>query len=183
MTVINDKFQAQNGFESPNFTVDTSGKITAPVLDVQSILLNGQPFVAFVEPEDDADDTGTQVSNSFESLAVTGGVFKVNYLGNSTLAVINGRVVVNSYGAIPGAFDNVDIGYNTPGQIKVYTIDMTTAPDSTASNINVNDANFNGDLQIIDNINLTNEPTRSEHATRKSYVDATATALAVAFGA
>ena len=78
-TVINDKFQAQNGFESPNFTVDTAGKLTTPVIDVQSILLNGTPFVAYVPAADDAgDDTGTQVSNSFDSLAVTGGVFKVN---------------------------------------------------------------------------------------------------------
>ena len=44
-TVINEKFQAQNGFESPNFTVDTAGKITAPVIDVKSILLNGTQFV------------------------------------------------------------------------------------------------------------------------------------------
>ncbi len=40
-TIINEKFQAQNGFESPNFTVDNTGKITAPTIDVQSILLNG----------------------------------------------------------------------------------------------------------------------------------------------
>ena len=83
-TVINDKFQAQHGFESPNFSVDGTGKLTTPTIDVQSILLNGTPFVAYVPPEDDGgDDTGTQVSNSFESLAVTGGVFKVNYLGTS----------------------------------------------------------------------------------------------------
>ena len=44
-TVINDKFQAQNGFESPNYTVDTAGKITAETLDVKSILLNGKSFV------------------------------------------------------------------------------------------------------------------------------------------
>ena len=32
-TIINDKFQAEYGFESPKFTVDTAGKITAEVLD------------------------------------------------------------------------------------------------------------------------------------------------------
>ena len=41
-TVINDKFQAQFGFESPKYTVDTAGKITAETLDVKSILLNGK---------------------------------------------------------------------------------------------------------------------------------------------
>ena len=85
MATINDKFQAQNGFESPKFSVDTNGKITTEILDVKTILLNGSPFVAYVPPEDtEDDDTGTQVSNSFESLAVTGGIFKVNYLGNTT---------------------------------------------------------------------------------------------------
>ena len=135
-TVINDKFQAQNGFESPNFTVDNTGKLTTPTIDVQSILLNGTPFVAYVPPEDDGgDDTGTQVSNSFESLAVTGGIFKVNYLG------------------------------------------------STASTINMNGASVKGDVNIADNVVLINQPTVGTHATSKGYVDATATALAVAFGA
>ena len=183
-TVINDKFQAQNGFESPNFTVDATGRLTTPVINVQSILLNGTPFVAYVPPEEQpGDDTGVQVTNSFESLAVTGGIFKVNYLTNTTLSVIDCRVALNSYGPIPGTVDNVDIGYNTPGQVMAYTIDMTTAPDSTASNINLNGANLNGDVNIVNNVVLQNDPTQTTHATRKGYVDATATALAVAFGA
>jgi len=184
MAVINDKFQAQNGFESPKFSVDTNGKVTTEVIDVKSILLNGTPFVAYVPPEDvEDDDTGTQVSNSFESLAVTGGIFKVNYLGNSVLTVVNGRVGIASYGTIPGAIDNVEIGYNTPSQIKVHTIDMAPNPDSTASTINMNDATVKGDVNIANNVVLTNQPTVGTHATSKSYVDATATALAVAFGA
>ena len=63
-TIINEKFQAQNGFESPNFTVDNTGKITAPTIDVQSILLNGTQFVQYVPPEDDGgDDTGKKDEN------------------------------------------------------------------------------------------------------------------------
>ena len=183
-TVINDKFQAQNGFESPNFTVDTTGKLTTPIIDVQSILLNGTPFVAYVPPADDTgDDTGTQVSNSFDSLAVTGGVFKVNYLNNTALSVINGTLTINSFGATPGSIDNVEIGYNTPSQIKVHTIDMASNPDSSASSINMNGASINGDVSIVNNVVLNNQPTVGTHATSKSYVDATATALAVAFGA
>ena len=183
-TVINDKFQAQNGFESPFFTVDTAGKLTTPVIDVQSILLNGTPFLAYVPPADDAgDDTGTQVSNSFDSLAVTGGVFKVNYLSDTALSVVNGRVIIKSVGALPGSIDNVEIGYNTPSQIRVHTIDMATNPDSSASSINMNGASFVGDVNISNNVLLVNQPTLGTHATSKSYVDATATALAVAFGA
>ena len=181
-TVINEKFQAQNGFESPNFTVDTNGKITAPTIDVQSILLNGTQFVQYVPPSDDDDDTGTTVSNSFESLAVTGGVFKVNYQNTTNLSVINGRLTINNVG-IPGTIDNVDIGYTTAGQIKTYGIDMTNAPDSTASQIKLNGATVNGDLNMTDNVVLPKEPSLTTHATRKGYVDATATALAVAFGA
>ena len=135
-TIINEKFQAQNGFESPNFTVDSTGKITAPTIDVQSILLNGTQFVQYVPPEDDGgDDTGTTVSNSFESLAVTGGVFKVTFQNSTVLSVVNGRLTINSQG-IPGNIDNVDIGYNSPVQVRTYGIDMTNAPDSTASTIN-----------------------------------------------
>ncbi len=183
-TVINDKFQAQHGFESPKFSVDSTGKITTEVLDVKSILLNGTPFVAYVPPEDDGgDDTGTQVSNSFESLAVTGGIFKVNYLGNTSISVVNGRLTINSNGAIPGSIDNVEIGYNTPSQIRVHTIDMAANPDSSASTINMNGASVKGDVNIANNVVLNNQPTVGTHATSKGYVDATATALAVAFGA
>ena len=182
-TIINEKFQAQNGFESPNFTVDSTGKITAPTIDVQSILLNGTQFVQYVPPEDDGgDDTGTTVSNSFESLAVTGGVFKVTFQNNTVLSVVNGRLTINSQG-IPGNIDNVDIGYNSPVQIRTYGIDMTNAPDSTASTINLNGAQVNGDLNMADNVVLDKDPSLIKHATRKGYVDATATALAVAFGA
>ena len=184
MATINDKFQSQNGFESPKFSVDTAGKITTETLDVKTILLNGSPFVAYVPPEDqESDDTGTQVSNSFESLAVTGGIFKVNYLGNTAISVLNGQVTVNSIGVIPGSIDNVEIGYNTPSQIKVHTIDMAANPDSTASTINMNGASVKGDVNIANNVVLTNQPTVGTHATSKGYVDATATALAVAFGA
>ena len=184
MATIKDKFQAQNGFESPKFSVDTAGKITTETLDVKTILLNGSPFVAYVPPEDqESDDTGTQVSNSFESLAVTGGIFKVNYLGNTAISVLNGQVTVNSIGVIPGSIDNVEIGYNTPSQIKVHTIDMAANPDSTASTINMNGASVKGDVNIANNVVLTNQPTVGTHATSKGYVDATATALAVAFGA
>ena len=184
MATINDKFQAQNGFESPKFSVDTAGKITTETLDVKTILLNGSPFVAYVPPEDqESDDTGTQVSNSFESLAVTGGIFKVNYLGNTAISVLNGQVTVNSIGVIPGSIDNVEIGYNTPSQIKVHTIDMAANPDSTASTIDMNGASVKGDVNIANNVVLTNQPTVGTHATSKGYVDATATALAVAFGA
>ena len=184
MATINDKFQAQNGFESPKFSVDTAGKITTETLDVKTILLNGSPFVAYVPPEDqESDDTGTQVSNSFESLAVTGGIFKVNYLGNTAISVLNGQVTVNSIGVIPGSIDNVEIGYNTPSQIKVHTIDMAPNPDSTASTINMNGASVKGDVNIANNVVLVNQPTIGTHATSKGYVDATATALAVAFGA
>ena len=182
-TIINEKFQAQNGFESPNFTVDSTGKITAPTIDVQSILLNGTQFVQYVPPEDDGgDDTGTTVSNSFESLAVTGGVFKVTFQNSTVLSVVNGRLTINSQG-IPGNIDNVDIGYNSPVQVRTYGIDMTNAPDSTASTINLNGATVNGDLNMTDNVVLPKDPSLTTHATRKGYVDATATALAVAFGA
>lgn len=186
MAVINDKFQSQNGFESPNFTVDATGRITAPVLNVQQILLNGENFVQYVPPEDTDTGGGTDpneptITNSFETLAVTGGTLRVSYNGTPTLRVINGVVRVDSVET--GTIDNVDIGYTTPGQIRAYTIDMTNAPDSSASDINLNNANINGDMNIVDNVVLQNNPTESTHATRKSYVDATATALAVAFGA
>lgn len=185
MAVINDKFQAQNGFESPNFTVDSTGKITAPVINVQSILLNGTPFVAYVPPEDagGGEDDGPVITNVFESLAVTGGTLRVSYLGNQAINIVNGVVKINSLGLLPGTIDHVDIGYNTPVQVQAYTIDMTTAPDSSASQINFNGAKLNGDLDIVDNVVLSRQPTESGHATSKGYVDATATALAVAFGA
>ena len=60
---------------------------------------------------------------------------------------------------------------------------MASNPDSSASSINMNGASINGDVSIVNNVVLNNQPTVGTHATSKSYVDATATALAVAFGA
>ncbi len=183
MAVVNDKFSSQNGFESPNFSVDSAGKISTPTIDVQTILLGGSPFVQYVPPEDDGgDDSGTQVSNTFTSLSVTG-TFKSVYQGNTSLSVVDGRIAINSSAAsAPGTIDNVDIGFNHPGQIKAYGIDMTTAPDSTASNINADGASLNGDVSVTNNLLMQTDPTVGTHATNKKYVDKTAVAFAVAFG-
>ena len=56
---------------------------------------------------------------------------------------MNGRLTINS-SCIPGNIDNVDID-TIPVQIRTYGIDMTNAPDSTASTINLNGAQVNGD--------------------------------------
>lgn len=181
-TVVNDKFQAQNGFESPNFTVDTTGKISANTIDIQTILLNGSVFTQYVPPEDDdSDPDEPTITNSFTTLAVTGGTFRVSKDGSPTLRVVDGNVRIDSIGV--GTMDNVDIGQTTAGQVTTYALNMTNAPDSTSSAINLNGAVVNDDLNITDQIVLSNNPTLSTHATRKGYVDATATALAVAFGA
>ena len=77
------------------------------------ILLNGTQFVLNMGIEDDGgDDTGTTVPNSFESLAVTGGVFKV-YTKNTVLStvVMADLQLIAWYSC---NIDNVDIGYNTP---------------------------------------------------------------------
>ena len=55
-TVINDRFQAQFGFESPKYTVDTAGKITAETLDVRTILLAGKSFVQAADDDQTGDD-------------------------------------------------------------------------------------------------------------------------------
>jgi hypothetical protein len=49
--------------------------------------------------------------------------------------------------------------------------------------LNVSGSNLNGDLTVNDNLLMQRDPTVGTHAARKGYVDATATALAVAFGA
>ena len=54
-TVINDRFQAQFGFESPKYTVDTAGKITAETLDVRTILLAGKSFVQAADDDQTGD--------------------------------------------------------------------------------------------------------------------------------
>ena len=54
---------------------------------------------------------------------------------------------------------------------------------SLASIINLNGTQVSGDLNMADNVVLEKDPSATKHATRKGYVDATATALAVAFGA
>ena len=67
---------------------------------------------------------------------------------------------MQAYGAVSGAIDNVEIGYNTILQIKVHTIDMATNPDSTASTSRQYERCFlKGDVNIADNVVLTNQST------------------------
>ena len=43
-------------------------------------------------------------------------------------------------------------------KIRAYGIDMTTAPDSTAAQLNVDGATMNGDLTVTNNMLLQSDP-------------------------
>lgn len=189
MATLNEKFKSEFGFESPEFTVTQNGRVTAAVLDVQAIRIAGVPFVG-TEPVDPTDpgagdggdqDTGgeTPSASAFPNLKVDG-PFEVYNATNFIMEAIDGILKIKPQAI--GSMDNVDIGLEEPGQARVYSLELTSAPDSTASVLKVNNTRVEGEMILEDGLKINNPPVEATDGTNKSYVDATASALAIAFG-
>lgn len=182
MTTTAKAFKSEYGFESGTFAVNAIGQITAPRIDVKSILINGVPFVG---QEDDDDDLGGggETANPFDNVAslTVNQSLVVNYNNNQQLNISNGTVVLNP--DFTGEINNVNIGLETPGQARLYHLEMTSAPDSTASIINADGATLEGTITVDGSLRVSGTPTDGGDLTPKSYVDSTALALSIALGA
>jgi len=190
MAVNQKKFRSEQGFESPNFDVSTVGRVTTRVLDVNQILLNGVPFVG-TDPDEPVDPTdpgdgGTDPTNPFDnitSLTVNGQLRVNNTINNVSTRIVtvqNGVVTINN--ADTGSIDNVNIGMQTPGQARFYSVDLVGAPDSTAAILEADGAIFNGDITFNGNLSINATPVNGTDITNKNYVDTTALAFSVALG-
>jgi hypothetical protein len=188
MAVNQKKFTSEQGFASPNFEVSTNGRVTTRVLDVNQILLNGVPFVG-QDPDTGGGDTGgggTDPTNPFDnitSLTVNGQLQvnnTINDVSTRIVTVQNGRIIVNNVNT--GSIENVNIGMQTPGQARFYSVDLVSAPDSTAAILEADGATFNGDITFNGNLSITASPVAGTDITNKNYVDTTALAFSVALG-
>jgi len=187
MAITPKKLTSQYGFESPNFEVGTNGRITTRVLDVNQILLNGVPFVG-ADPDEPVDpgDGGPDPTNPFEnitSLTVNGPLRVNNSLDDvltNVLTIENGAISISN--DTTGSIENVNIGLQTPGQARFYSVDLVSAPDSTAAVLNADGATINGNLTIDGTLALSVTPVNATDITNKEYVDSTSIAFSVALG-
>lgn len=184
MAITPKKFTSEQGFASPNFDVTTTGRITSRILDVNQILLNGVPFVG-ADP-DEPDTGGGDATNPFDnitSLTVNGPLQvnnTVNDISTNVLTINNGAITISN--TTTGSIENVDIGLQTPGQARFYSIDLISAPDSSAAILNADGATFNGNITIDGTLALTVAPVNATDITNKEYVDNTSIAFSVALG-
>lgn len=190
MAISPKKFTSEQGFESPNFEVNTNGRITSRVLDVNQILLNGVPFVGQDpdEPVDPGEGGGdTDPTNPFDNITslTVNGQLRVNNtiddVSTRILTIQNGVVTINN--AETGSIDNVNIGLETPGQARFYSIDLVSAPDSSAAILNADGATINGNIAVDGTLSLSVAPVNANDITNKEYVDSTSIAFSVALGA
>lgn len=187
MAITPKKLTSQYGFESPNFEVGTNGRVTTRVLDVNQILLNGVPFVG-ADPDDPVDpgDGGPDPTNPFDnitSLTVNGQLQVNNTIDDVSTRIVtvqNGALIVNNVET--GSIDNVDVGLQTPGQARFYSVDLVSAPDSTAAILNADGATINGNITIDGTLALSVAPVNATDITNKEYVDSTSIAFSVALG-
>lgn len=189
MAATPKKLTSQYGFESPNFEVGTTGRVTTRVLDVNQILLNGVPFVG-ADPDEPVDPTdpgdGVDPTNPFDnitSLTVNGQLRVNNTIDDVSTRIVtvqNGVVTINNVET--GSIDNVDIGLQTPGQARFYSIDLVSAPDSSAAILNADGATFSGNISIDGTLALSVAPVNATDITNKEYVDNTSIAFSVALG-
>ena len=187
MAVTPKKLTSQYGFESPNFEVGTTGRVTTRVLDVNQILLNGVPFVG-ADPDEPVDpgEEGPDSTNPFDNITslTVNGPLRVNNtvddVSTNVLTIDNGAVTMSN--STTGNIENVDIGLQTPGQARFYSIDLTSAPDSTAAILNADGATINGNITIDGTLALSVAPQNATDITNKEYVDSTSIAFSVALG-
>ena len=190
MAVKQKKFRSEQGFESPNFEVGTNGRVTTRVLDVNQILLNGTPFVGQdpdepVDPTDptDPDADPTNPFDNITSLTVNGQLRVNNTIDDVStriLTIQNGVLTLNNVET--GSIENVNIGMQTPGQAKFYSLDLVSAPDSTAAVLEADGATFKGDITFDGNLAVSVTPVNGTDIANKDYVDSTSIAFSVALG-
>ena len=192
MTVTISPLRSQAGFQSPGFLVGPTGDVTIDGNFVSSqLIVNG---ILLLETEDSTPSLGSDIKNSsltnlgvLNILEVSGDVSITDIADNINISIVDGLVTVNS--TTKGAMDNIAIGQTTAAEanftdINADNLTLTTAlatssltaTTATVTTLTTTDVS-------ADNIEITDQPTQLNHATRKDYVDNRISALSIALGA
>jgi molecular chaperone DnaK (HSP70) len=146
--------------------------------------------------------TGSINNTTIGSTTPASGTFTTLSASTAVNLSPTGSVTINPSSL--GSINNVNIGISTPGSAQFTTLTANTGTITNlsgnsatitsitstgtqnlnniiATSITVNNITVSNDV-TADNIILNNDPTIPTHAARKSYVDATVTALAIALG-
>jgi hypothetical protein len=197
MTVTISPLRSQAGFQSPGFLVGPTGDVTIDGNFVSSqLVVNG---ITVLETEDSTPSLGSDIKNSsltnlgvLNILEVNGDVSITDIADNINISIVDGLVTVNS--TTKGAMDNVAIGQTTAVEANFTDINADNLTLTTAlatSSLTATTATVTtGTVTTLtttdvsaDNIEITDQPTQLNHATRKDYVDNRISALSIALGA
>lgn len=206
MTATFVQFNSDTGFKSPNFSIDSVGRLTlsADAVFDNNLTVTGTIFANVISFGDEArnisiiDAVETPDGPTYElsdqitlsnlrrlgvldNLEVEGDVF---FGRSSTTYFQLDDGTLRLFSLERGGIQNVDIGTDAPGDAKFIHVDIGDV-DSTGGRLNVigNVSVESGDISIDGDINITNTPTNIDHATRKDYVDNRISAFSIAFGA
>lgn len=188
MSILQEQFKSDFGFESTNFVVDATGNITAKRIDVRQLLINGVPFVGEdpdttpvpTDPEDSTEVPEIEFPTKFDRLLVTGSTVVRLDDSSEILTIREGVVKIASGNG--GTIDNIEIGSITPSAA---TFTDLNATNDTALNTLTVAGNLlvAGTTSYTQNISVEEEkPLDNTHLTRKDYVDSQISAFAIAFG-
>lgn len=193
MTITFSPFKSQTGFASPGFSVDALGQLIATGMNVSgtaifenlSFSVNGQIF-NFLESEDSVISLSTDIRNS--SLTGVGLLARLAVENDINLAdvIIIRDDVLTVNPPEGGSIDNVDIGRTSPKDGFFLSVEVGMDDSSGLLSVKGNlivTGSTELDTLVSDDVGVNNQPTQSNHATRKDYVDARISAFAVAFGA
>lgn len=197
MTVTISPLRSQAGFQSPGFLVGPTGDVTIDGNFVSSqLIVNG---ILLLETEDSTPSLGSDIKNSsltnlgvLNILEVNGDVSITDIADNINISIVDGLVTVNS--TTKGAMDNIAIGQTTAAEANFTDINADNLTLTTAlvtSSLTATTATVTtGTVTTLtttdtsaDNIEITDQPTQLNHATRKDYVDNRISALSIALGA
>lgn len=193
---------SKSGFKSPGFIVDPRGNITVrsitvtasaegedggggageSILTVDNVIIRGTQLVqggedsTYIAFGDGITGSNLQRLGVLQYLDVIGDTRLVN--GSSSFTVDSNIISINS--ANTGVIENMDIGLLEPANANFLSVNIGPG-DSTGELTVQGNATF--DNIAVDQVNIVNGPTASNHATRKDYVDSRIAAFAIAFGA
>lgn len=203
MPVTYSPFESKTGFKSPGFNVSPSGVLTTTTLDVNNLIVNGVPFGGLsgtlnIDGDFSVGQGSTDyvsvvngqiiLSNREDSVGLIDNVnIGSNIPGTGTFTSIttvdfgvpkfesNTNLELDVGNSLVFKVSNIEIGRVTNTGLKIDIVN-STIENTIIGNTSPTEGNFT-------EVNISNLPTTSSHATRKDYVDSKITAFSIALGA
>ena len=211
MAVNYTRLRSEYGFESPSFTVDETGNITANVVTVSSLastsaqlylenfVFNGSSintnnntnivFLTDIEVDNiliNSDITSKSIKNTdpIEIDSSERVIIKNSPLNLKSYTTIDRDLLTAETGDIIFNSSENKINYYTSSWKSIGTGELVINGTTISAAIDNNitiDPQGTGTV-IVDDLKINNSPTQLYHATRKDYVDRRITALSIALG-